>query len=228
MPRVSVLVVVLWLAAGASAPAAEDGDRAPAAGRTGQAAGQAATPVPDASPLPPQELPGAEPGRVPAGFDIPAETEVTIDRGTRVAAGIGLSGPLGVAASVQLLHGLAADVHESDGRVNAVCAVPIAHCAQGFLVEAQAGSGGGKLSLGVGARARVDEDDFHGTVGASLRASLARTWGNPFGTEPGLTYLGPELDLSVKRVDVTLGVLWRVSGHDGAAALFSWGLGFGL
>jgi hypothetical protein len=74
----------------------------------------------------------------------------------------------------------------------------------------------------------VDEEDFHGTVGLGLRAALVSTWGHPIGTEPGLTYLGPALDLSVLRIDLTLGVLWRVSGHEGASALFRWGVGFGL
>jgi hypothetical protein len=159
---------------------------------------------------------------------LPAETEVTLDKDTQVAAGIGFGGPIGAAASVRILHGLGADVRESDGRVKAVCAVPIPHCAQGFLLQADAGSGGGKLSLGVGARAHVDEPGFRGTVGVGLRASLVRTWGSPIGTEPGLTYLGPELDLSVVRVNVTLGVLWRVSGNAGSSALFAWGVGFGL
>jgi hypothetical protein len=27
---------------------------------------------------------------------------------------------------------------------------------------------------------------------------------------------------------VTVGVLWRVSGHTGASAVFGWGVGFGL
>jgi len=164
------------------------------------------------------------------GQELPAEaeTEVTIDLATHVAGGVGFSGPLGFAASVQLLHGLGADVREDDGRVKAMCAVPIPHCAQGFLIQADAGSGGGKLSLGVGARARVEEEDFNGTVGVGLRAAFVRTWGNPIGTEPGLSYLGPELDLAILRVNVTLGVLWRVSGSGGKSALFSWGLGFGL
>ena len=112
--------------------------------------------------------------------------------------------------------------------MKALCALPIPHCAQGFLVQAEAGSGGGKLSLGVGARAHVDEEDFRGTVGVGLRASLVRTWGSPIGAEPDLTYLGPELDLSVLRINLSLGVLWRVSGNTGSSALFSWGLGFGL
>jgi hypothetical protein len=156
------------------------------------------------------------------------DTEITLDKQSRLTAGIGFGGPLGAMGSVRLLHGLGADVRDGEGRVRAVCAVPIPHCAQGFTLQADAGSGGGKVSLGVGARARVEELDFRGTVGAGLRLSLARTWGSPIGTDPGLTYLGPELDLSVVRVNLTLGVLWRVSGQGGASALFSWGVGFGL
>jgi hypothetical protein len=157
-----------------------------------------------------------------------AGEEITIDKGTQLGAGIGFGGPLGAAASFRLLHGLGADVREGPDRVEAICALPIPHCAQGFLLQADAGTGGGKLSLGMGARARVDEEDFRGTVGVGLRLSLARTWGSPIGTEPGLTYLGPELDLSVLRVSLSLGVLWRVSGDAGASALFSWGVGFGI
>jgi hypothetical protein len=158
----------------------------------------------------------------------PAKTDITLDKGTQVGVGVGFGGPVGAAASIRLLHGLGADVRDGEGRVKAVCAVPIPHCARGFLLQADAGSGGGKLSLGIGARARVEEEGFRGTVGVGLRASLARTWGSPIGTEPGLTYLGPELDLSVLRLNLSLGVLWRVSGTSGATALFSWGIGVGL
>jgi hypothetical protein len=189
-------------------------------GAPGWASGQE-PPSPSAPPLVVEKQPLPDPTLRP-------ETEVTLDKGTHVAAGIGFGGPIGAAASLRILHGLGADVRESDGRVKVVCALPIPHCAQGFLLQADAGSGGAKLSLGLGARARVDEEDFHGTVGVGLRASLVRTWGSPIGTEPGLTYLGPELDLSVVRVNLGFGVLWRVSGQGGASALFSWGVGFGL
>jgi hypothetical protein len=127
-----------------------------------------------------------------------------------------------------MLHGLGADVRDGSTRVKAVCAIPMPHCAQGFLLQADAGSGGGKLSLGLGAWAKVDEESFRGTAGMALRLALARTWGNPIGTDPGLSYLGPELDLSVIRINLTLGVLFRVAGDRGSSALFSWGLGFGL
>ena len=158
----------------------------------------------------------------------PAKTEITLDKRTQVGVGIGFSGPIGAAGSLRILHGLGADVRDDGTRVKAVCAIPMPHCAQGFLLQADAGSGGGKLSLGVGARARVDDEGFHGTAGVALRLALAHTWGNPIGTDPGLTYLGPELDLSVIRINLTLGVLFRVAGDGGAGTLFSWGLGFGL
>jgi hypothetical protein len=181
-----------------------------------------ASAVPSAGQEPPAAGPPAsKPGSAP-------ETEITLDKGAQVAVGIGFGGPIGAAASLRVLQGLGADVREGDDRVKAVCAVPIPHCAQGFLFQADAGSGGGKLSLGIGARARVDEEDFHGTVGVGLRAALLRTWGSPIGTEPNLTYLGPELDLSVVRFTLTLGVLWRLSGQTGASAVFGWGIGFGL
>jgi hypothetical protein len=159
--------------------------------------------------------------------DLSAETDVTLDLRTRFGAGVGFSGPLGAAARVSLYHGLGADVRDETTRVKAVCSLPIPHCANGFLVQADAGTGGGKLSLGVGAYAKVDEESFKGTAGVAFRLALAHTWGNPIGTEPGLTYLGPEMDLSILHLNLTLGVLFRVSGSGGAAALFSWGLGFG-
>ncbi|HET9314252.1 MAG TPA: hypothetical protein VFQ51_01635 [Vicinamibacteria bacterium] len=180
-------------------------------------------PAPQPDPEPVERQP-------PAELDIhaPAKTDVTLDRRTVVRAGVGLAGPIGVAASVQLLHGLGADVKDDGTRVNAVCALPIAQCAKGFLLRADAGTGGGKLSLGLGAWARVREDDFKGTAGAALRLTLARTWGDPVGQPTGNTYLGPELDLSVIRINLTLGVLFKLAGATGSSTAFSWGLGFGL
>ncbi len=188
---------------------------------SGQEASPGAEPSPGLATEPATPAPLARP-------EAAAETEITMDKDTQVVAGLGFSGPLGAGVSLRVLHGLGADIREDGSRVEAVCALPIPHCARGFTVDASAGSGGGKLSLGIGARARVNEEDFRGTVGVGLRLALARTWGSPIGTDPGLTYLGPELDLSVVRVNVTLGVLWRASGQGGASVLFSWGLGFGL
>jgi hypothetical protein len=157
----------------------------------------------------------------------PAETDVTLGLRTRFGGGVGFSGPLGAAARVSLFHGLGADVRDDTTRVKAICALPIPRCANGFLVQADAGTGGGKLSLGVGAHANVHEDSFKGPAGVAFRLAVARTWGDPIGTAPGLTYVGPELDLSILRVNLTLGTLFRVTGDDGARVLVSWGLGFG-
>jgi len=212
-------VWVVAIACLAGAPRAWAGEEPPAA--PPPAVAEEPPPTTVGPPSPPPVPPSPDP-------TLPAETEITLDKGTQFAAGIGFGGPIGAAGSFRILRGLGADVREEDGRVKAMCALPIPHCAQGFTFQADAGSGGGKLSLGVGARARVEEQDFRGTVGVGLRASLVRTWGSPIGTEPDLTYLGPELDLSVIRINLTLGVLWRVSGNAGSSALFSWGLGFGL
>lgn len=186
-------------------------------GLPGIAAGQEAAP---AAPTPA--------GPVALDPTAPARTNVTLDRKTRVAVGAGFSGPLGAIGSLQILHGLGTDVDDDGTRVKAVCAVPLPHCAQGFLLRADAGSGGGRLSLGIGAWARVDEDDLEATAGVALRVALAHGWGNPIGQPPGLTWLGPELDLSVLRINLTLGVLFKVAGGSGSSAVFSWGLGFGL
>jgi hypothetical protein len=185
-------------------------------GLAGPAAAQETSPVP--SPAAPVVLDPTAPAR----------TEITLDRRNQFGAGIAFSGPLGAVASLRLLHGLGADVQDGSTSVKAVCAVPMPHCAQGFLLQLDGGSGGGKLSLGVGAWANVHDDDFRGTAGAALRLALARTWGHPIGTEPGLTYLGPELDISVLRINLTLGALFKLAGDGGSGALFSWGLGFGL
>ena len=171
----------------------------------------------------------APPARAQEAAPVESEpTRVDVDRHTQLGGRVGFEGPLGAAASLRLIRGLGADVREPDGRAKVVCAAPLARCARGFVLEAAAGSGGGRLGLGLGARVRAEDEDFHGSVGAGVKASLVRTWGHPVGTEAGLTYLGPELDLAVARLDLTLGVLWQVSGQGGAASLFSWGLGLGF
>lgn len=179
---------------------------------------------------PPTGVPSTSPVVDPAPDpSLPARTDVTIDRKDQVMAGIGFGGPTGAVLRLDLLHGLGADVRgEAKERVKAVCAVPLPHCGHGFLLGAEAGSGGGKLSLGVGANARVESEDFRGTVGVALQLSLARTWGSPIGTDVRLTYFGPELDLYVLRFGLTLGTLWRVSGTGGASFLVSWGVGIRL
>ena len=188
-----------------------------------------AVPAPEPAPATdPDLLPPATEQPVMHDLTAPGKTDITLDRQTLFRAGIGFSGPIGGTASLQLLHGLGADIEDDGTRVEAVCAIPMPHCAQGYLLRADVGSGGGKLSLGLGAQAKVHEEDFKGTVGAALRLALAHTWGDPIGQPAGMTFLGPELDLSVIRINLTLGVLFKVGGDGGSAAVFSWGLGVGL
>lgn len=130
---------------------------------------------------------------------------------------VGFGGPLGAAATAEYIYGMKVDIDDDGDRVKAL---------GGLLVQFQAGSGGGKLSLGVGGKAHVDSDDFNGFAAAGLKLSLARTWGSPLGTEPGLTYLGPEIDLSAMHIGLTLGPLFRVAGGAGPAVLFSFGIGY--
>jgi len=206
MKRLACLLVLGWL------------------GASGVVRGQ--EPPPDSGATP--QAPAPQSVAVVPDPTLPAETDITLDLRTQVRAGLGFSGPLGAIGSVQILHGVGADIRSDGTRVKAVCAIPMPHCAQGFLLRADAGSGGGRLSLGLGAFAKVDTDGFKGTAGMALRLAVAHTWGDPIGQPPGLTYLGPEFDLSVLRINLTLGVLFRVGGDGGSSALFSWGLGFGL
>lgn len=145
------------------------------------------------------------------------ETEVTVAGRPHASGALFFGGPLGAAVSGELLYGIRADVREDDGRVRAFA---------GLALTAQAGSGGGKLALGLAGRARVEEEDFRGSVGAGLRVAVAHTWGSPVGTATGLTYLGPELELDAMHAALGLGVLFRVGGNGGAGTLFSWSVGF--
>jgi hypothetical protein len=215
MKRLACLVVVGWLG---TSGVGWGQDLSPDSGTTPQA------PAPQPPAVDPPAS-GQNPILDPAA---PYETEIQLELKTQVRAGFAFSGPLGAIGSVQILHGVGADVRDDGTRVKAVCAVPMPHCAQGFLVRADAGTGGGRLSLGLGAWAKVDTDGFNGTAGMALRLAVAHTWGDPVGQPAGLTYLGPEVDLSVLRINLTLGVLFKVGGNGGSSALFSWGLGFGL
>jgi hypothetical protein len=152
----------------------------------------------------------------PAWADGDAVEEITVEPKTHATLGIAYGGPLGAAASIELLHGLGADVSEDSDRIKAIV---------GALLQLHAGTDGGKLSLGVGAHAHIRTEDFKGPAAAALKLSLARTWHSPadLGTDP--TYLGPELELSVMHVAVDLGMLFRVHGSGGHSTVFSWGVG---
>jgi hypothetical protein len=146
----------------------------------------------------------------------PAESEVTVMPRAGVGLGGGYGSPLGAAATLELMYGLGADVREDSDRVKALA---------GVMFQLHAGTTGGKLSLGLGARAHVRSEDVHLPAGAGLKLSLAQTWRSPQGDPGRRTYLGPELEFSVMHVNVGLGVLARLKGSTGGRVLFSWDLG---
>lgn len=205
---------------------------APAGGGAVDApAGPAASGVPAAafgSAPPVQVAADPPPSDAVTKADLQPRSDITIDRRTGFSASVGYGGPLGASATVTLLRGLGADVREGSERVKAVCAAPTRYCANGFLLETAAGVHGGRLSLGFGARARVEDEEFHGTVGVGLKLSLVRDWNSAAGTDTDRTWLGPEFDVVVKRFGVGCGVLWPVSGPFSAAPRFSWTIGFVL
>jgi hypothetical protein len=90
---------------------------------------------------------------------------------------------------------------------------------EGVLVQVEPGVGGGKVSLGA---ARTN-----GVSGIGAKASLLRTWGKPWGTRPGTTYVGGELVLAAF-VRTNVGVLRRVGNGPGDRTLFTWNLGLGF
>lgn len=154
----------------------------------------------------------------PAWADDEVVQEITIEPKTHVFFGVGYGGPLGGAVSLELLHGLGADIREDSDRVKAIA---------GALFQVHAGTEGGKLSLGLGAHAHVRDEDFKGTASAALKLSVLRTWSSAIESSEH-TSLGPELEFSFMHVAVDLGVLFRVSGTGGSGVMFSWGIGVRL
>jgi hypothetical protein len=91
---------------------------------------------------------------------------------------------------------------------------------EGLLVQVEPGLHGGKFRLGWGANKRV--------IGTSMAFSALRTWRNPPGTDPGLTYFGAEGQIMVVGVVANLGLYQRVSGSAEPDVLLSFGIGVGF
>src|SRR5262245_55185441 len=101
--------------------------------------------------------------------------------------------------------------------------------------QVEAGSGGGQVSIGVAALCS-EKRWIHFTPGsfamaAAIRATYARTWGQPWGNaEPGTNYLGAYLDLGPPIVSLRIGFLKPVGvpqgRDDGAIVYFGGAIGF--
>ena len=100
--------------------------------------------------------------------------------------------------------------------------------ATGTLLQAEAGVGGGKVSLG-----RLFFTYCYtrfGSLGAAdVKVSLLRTWGSPLWAPAGKTYVGPELDIGVADWKIALGLLVRRGEESATKRLrFTWALGRGF
>jgi hypothetical protein len=136
----------------------------------------------------------------------------------RVAAptfALGAGGPLLASASAGVILG-------TDRAQPDECPSP-----RGFLVQAEGGVGGAKLS---GGPVFTYCHSAFGALGAgSLQGAWLRTWGRPLATEPDLSYVGGEIDVGLVDWRVTLGLLKRMGDRtEGANWLFTWGIARGF
>jgi hypothetical protein len=96
---------------------------------------------------------------------------------------------------------------------------------RGLLLQVQPGIGGGAVNLG------FVPVSFHaqGTqaIAVGVKARLLRTWGSPWGTQPGRTYAGFEAGVAVG-VKLAAGVLWKVDSGAGDDRIVTWSVGPGM
>jgi len=136
--------------------------------------------------------------------------------------GVGYSGPLGASAAV----GFMASGTPAAEPCHILCDF------RGPYAQLGAGGGGARISIGYGRLwadvGRGGRFLRHTFMGLGIRGTVLRTWGDPVGAPSAGTYVGPELELSMARVNVTFGALRRMSGSDSRPWIAVWGLGFGF
>jgi hypothetical protein len=94
---------------------------------------------------------------------------------------------------------------------------------RGAVIQAEVGSDGGKLSLGIAAT----DLRLVPSTALTLKASVLRTWRRPWRTAPASTYVGPEATFTFKYVKATVGYGWRVGGS-GRSRMLVASMGLGL
>lgn len=95
----------------------------------------------------------------------------------------------------------------------------------GLLLQVQPGIGGGAVNLGwvpVSFAAQGTQ-----AIAVGVKARLLRTWGSPWGTEPGRTYGGFEVAAAVG-VKLSVGVLWKLDDGAGDDTIVTWAIGLGM
>lgn len=124
--------------------------------------------------------------------------------------GLAVGQPLGASASAALIIGSVPATHVK-------CA--FSYWSKGAFVQLEPGLGGAKASLGWA--------NSNGLFGAAAKGTALRTWGKAWGTESGVTYLGPEAEL-VMFGRLSVGWLWRTGSHRGKRRMLTWGIGIGF
>ena len=198
MSRACFLFLAFWPAVALAQPPASP---SPAPQPSGPPSPAASRPSPTASPSPsPSPSPPADPGQT---------------RRTGSTFAITAGSPLGVSGSAGLVIGR---VHTGGGSCPS---------AVGTLLQAEAGVGGGKVSLG-----RLFFTYCYtpfGSLGAAgVKLSLLRTWGSPLWAPKDRTYLGPEIDIGIMDWKLSLGLLVRLGSDEGGRVRFTFGLGRGF
>jgi hypothetical protein len=96
---------------------------------------------------------------------------------------------------------------------------------RGLLVQVQPGLGGCSLNLG------FVPVSFHAqgmqAIAVGVKARLIRTWGSPWGAEPGRTYAGFEAGVAVG-VKLSVGLVWKVDSGPGDDRIVTWSVGLGM
>jgi hypothetical protein len=147
--------------------------------------------------------------------DAPESSPSPVPRTVAPTWAAAVGGPLAISGSAGIIVG-------RDPAGAGQCASP-----RGWLLQAEAGLGGAKLSAGPAFM--YCYTPFGSLGAAALQAAFVRTWGSPLATRSGLDYAGGELDVGVADWKVTLGVLRRVGGGAfGAKTLFTWGIARGF
>lgn len=96
---------------------------------------------------------------------------------------------------------------------------------RGLLLQVQPGVGGGAVNVGL-----VPVSFYaQGTqaIALGVKARLLRTWGSPWGAEPGRTYAGFEAGVAVG-VKLAVGLMWKVDSGPGDDRIVTWSVGLGM
>jgi len=96
---------------------------------------------------------------------------------------------------------------------------------RGLLLQVQPGVGGGAVNVGL-----VPVSFYaQGTqaIALGVKARLLRTWGSPWGAEPGRTYAGFEAGVAAG-VKLAVGLMWKVDSGPGDDRIVTWSVGLGM